>query len=407
MKTVLTLFLLLWGMTSQPATLDMAPFQAEQLATAIEEVRQQQNESQETEPPFPIDQNIGTADWVKADPQKNTAPTVRGIFSTANSADLRLDSMIELINSTDLNAIVIDVKEDFGHVTFETGNPEIEKWGTTKKIIRDIDTVIQKLEENDIYPIARIVVFKDTTLANMHPEYSFLNENGSVWHNSKDTPEAFVNPYRKEVWEYNVEVAKAAIEAGFKEIQFDYVRFPEGFEHRAETLTYTRDPERSRAEAVADFVKYAREQLNPTGARISVDIFGYAASVDQAEGIGQDFNMISQYVDVICPMVYPSHYSTGWFGSRVPDLAPYTTIFGSMMDTQKKLEQIKDKKPVIRAWLQDFTASWLDEYIPYGKKEVEEQIRGMYDAGVYEFLLWNSSNVYTEGVDYTLGRTDS
>lgn len=158
----------------------------------------------------------------------------------------------------------------------------------------------------------------------------------------QNPPDSFVNPYNKEVWDYNIAVAKEAVKAGFKEIQFDYVRFPEGFEKRADTLKYTKD-ERPRIDAVASFVKYAKEQLQPLGVRVSVDIFGYAASVPAAEGIGQDFEKISQNVDVISPMIYPSHYSTGWFGAKVPDAAPYVTINGASKDTTKKLEAI-DKK---------------------------------------------------------------
>src|SRR5690606_6110941 len=237
-----------------------------------------------------------------------------------------------------LNSIVIDVKEDKGQITYRmnTDHPAISEHGTVNPIIRDIDSVMAKLKEHDIYPIARIVVFKDTELALKKPELSFLKPDGSVWTNREGA--AFVNPYRKEVWEYNVEVAKEAVKAGFKEIQFDYVRFPEGFELRADELKYTTD-ERSRIDIVADFVKYAREQLHPTGARISVDIFGYASSVPAAEGIGQDFNKISTYVDVISPMVYPSHYTTGWFGAKVPDAAPYQTIDGAMKDTHEKLAE--------------------------------------------------------------------
>jgi len=205
----------------------------------------------------------------------------------------------------------------------------------------------------------------------------------------------------KEVWDYNIRIAKEAAALGFREIQFDYVRFPEGFENKADVLTYTKD-ERSRVDVVADFVKYAREELNPLGVRVSVDIFGYAASVPAAEGIGQDFNKISTYVDVISPMVYPSHYSTGWFNQKHPDTAPYEVVYGAMMDTHKKLEEIAEVKPIIRPWIQDFTARWLDVYIPYGVKEVEAQIRALQDAGIEEFLLWNSGNVYTEGVNYDL-----
>ncbi|KHF37378.1 hypothetical protein CM49_00397 [Paenibacillus sp. P1XP2] len=130
-------------------------------------------------------------------------------------------------------------------------------------------------------------------------------------------------------------------------------------------------------ETVADFVQYARNQLSPMGVRVSVDIFGYAASVPAAEGIGQDFNKISANVDVISPMVYPSHYTQGWFGAKDPDKEPYRTIKGSMVDTFKKLEPLKDRQPIVRPWIQDFTASWLGSghYVKYGKTQVEEQIR--------------------------------
>jgi len=147
-------------------------------------------------------------------------------------------------------------------------------------------------------------------------------------------------------------------------------------------------------------VKYAREQLTPLGVRVSVDIFGYAASVPAAEGIGQDFVKISQNVDVISPMIYPSHYSAGWYGVKVPDAAPYVTISGAIKDTHKKLEASGELKPVIRPWIQDFTASWVKGYIKYGKREIEEQIRALKDNGVDEFLLWNAVNTYTPNVDY-------
>jgi hypothetical protein len=337
----------------------------------------------------------------KKDPQKD-APVVKGIYVTAHSADgARMEKLVKLMDDTALNAMVIDVKDDWGYVTWNTGNPELEAMGTTNKIIADMPKLMNTLNEHKIYPIARIVVFKDTVLAKKKPELSFVNPDGTLWGNTKNPPDSFVNPYNKEVWDYNVAVAKEAVKAGFKEIQFDYVRFPEGFEKRADILKYTKD-ERSRIDAVAQFVKYAREQIEPLGARVSVDIFGYAASVPAAEGIGQDFVKISENVDVISPMVYPSHYSEGWFGSKVPDAAPFATINGSMIDTNKKLAPIETSglKPVIRPWIQDFTASWVKGYIKYGKHEIEEQIRGLETNGIHEFLLWNANNNYTADVNY-------
>lgn len=388
MEIILALLMLIMGNTGAAQDLDM-----DYLLAAAAELK-----ASETEVVL-VDENPGTDDWIKRDPQADEAPVIRGIFATAHSAGgANLSRLLQLIDDTDLNAMVIDVKDDHGYITYETGNPELEAYGTTRRIIRDMDTLMETLEQHEVYPIARIVVFKDTVMAGEKPEWSFL-ENGNVWINNRR--EAFVNPYVKEVWDYNIEVAKEAAKAGFKEIQFDYVRFPEGFETRADRLQYTSLEDQSREEIVTEFVKYAREQLNPLGVRVSVDIFGYAASAP-ASGIGQDFNGISKYVDVISPMIYPSHYGPGWFGSPVPDAAPYTTIYGANIDTHKKLEEIDEYKPIIRPWIQDFTASWIPGYIPYGKEEVEAQIRALKDTGVDEFLLWNASNVYTKDVNYIL-----
>ncbi|MEC0329765.1 putative glycoside hydrolase [Paenibacillus macerans] len=328
------------------------------------------------------------------------APKVKGIYVTAYSAGgSRMNELVDLVDKTELNAMVIDIKDDSGYITYKTENPELNKLGKAQPFIRDIGALMERLEKHDIYPIARIVVFKDTILAKKHPEYSFVQKDGSVWSNGGG--DSFVNPYSKEVWDYNIEIAKEAAKLGFKEIQFDYVRFPEGFEKRADSLNYEKS-EMSRVDAVSSFVKYAKEQLEPLGIRVSVDIFGYAASVPAAEGIGQDFVKISDQVNIICPMIYPSHYSTGWFNTKDPDKAPYQTIKGAIKDTQDKLAPLGEEQPIVRPWIQDFTASWLGKghYIKYGKHEVEEQIRALRDMNVDEYLLWNASNRYTEGVSY-------
>lgn len=327
------------------------------------------------------------------------APKVKGIYVTAYSAGgSRMNQLVELVDQTELNAMVIDIKDDLGYITYMTEDPVLMELGKPQPFIRDIQALMDRLEKHDIYPIARIVVFKDTILAEKHPEYSFRKQDGSVWSNNNG--DKFVNPYSTEVRDYNIALAKEAAKLGFKEIQFDYVRFPEGFEKRADSLKYTTD-NTSRVDAVSEFVKAAKEELEPLGVRISVDIFGYAASVPAAEGIGQDFVKISDHVDVICPMIYPSHYTTGWFGAKVPDKAPYQTIKGAVQDTQTKLEELAEK-PIIRPWIQDFTASWLGKgnYVKYGKHEVEEQIRALKEMQVDEFLLWNAANRYTPGVSY-------
>ncbi|MCP1309442.1 putative glycoside hydrolase [Paenibacillus tyrfis] len=391
MELLLAAFLMAWGGVSA----DHPDATFEQVAQAS--IDSKTAVAQQPSPDGNLFDRLTPVD--KKDPQKD-APKVKGIYVTAHSAGgSRMNTLLKLMDETELNSMVIDLKDDWGYITYDTGNPELNAMETTQKIITDMPKLMSMLQEHQVYPIARIVVFKDTILAKKRPDLSFVNPDGSVWGNGKNPPDSFVNPYKKEVWDYNIAIAKEAAKAGFKEIQFDYVRFPEGFEKRADSLKYDKD-ERSRIEAVAEFVKYAREQLTPLGVRVSVDIFGYAASVPAAEGIGQDFQKISQNVDVICPMIYPSHYSNGWFGAKVPDAAPYVTINGAMKDTAKKLDPLQSLKPVVRPWIQDFTATWVPGHVRYGKKEIEEQVRALKDNGTEEFLLWNAVNTYTPDVDY-------
>lgn len=298
---------------------------------------------------------------------------VRGIYVTGNSAGgSRFDTLVDLVDNTDLNAMVIDIKEDHGHLTFkpEEGSP-FEDIG--QNYVNDPEQLMKTLEEKEIYPIARIVVFKDTTLAKAKPELSFT-KGGDVWVNNRG--EAFVNPFLKEVWDYNVDIAKMAAELGFKEIQFDYVRFPEGFENLDEDLTYglgdyadsDRDNIQNRVEAVTDFVKYAREELSYYDVDVSVDIFGYAATISEAPGIGQNFSRISENVDVISSMIYPSHW-TSYFGIELPDKEPYRLVTEYAKVENELLGQLEDP-PVSRPWIQDFDAPWLysGEVFRYGKQ---------------------------------------
>ncbi|WKA53726.1 putative glycoside hydrolase [Planococcus shixiaomingii] len=333
---------------------------------------------------------------------------VRGIFVTAHSAGgERFNSLVELVDSTELNAMVIDVKEDLGHLTYvpEKGS-DLAKLDIGQPLMKDPRKVLEVMEEKEIYPIARVVVFKDSVLAKERPDLSFV-DGDSVWKNGRG--ESFVNPFLKEVWDYNVQIAIEAAKLGFKEIQFDYVRFPEGFENRADTLEYSMgdykdsklDPVQRRVEAVTDFVAYAREQLKPYDVQVSVDIFGYSATLPEAPGIGQNFSKISENVDVISSMIYPSHW-TSYFGIAKPDLEPYKLVSEYAKVENKKLGELKSP-PVSRPWLQDFTASYLGSgnYMKYGKAEVEAQIKALNDYGIEEYLLWNAGNTYSKDVDYT------
>ncbi|WP_243385713.1 putative glycoside hydrolase [Bacillus kexueae] len=331
---------------------------------------------------------------------------VRGIYVTGHSAGgSRFNDLLTLVDQTDLNAMVIDIKDDYGHVTYQ---PDLSSpyYDVSQPYIKDPKALLSTLEEKQIYPIARVVVFKDTVLANKKPEWSFT-QNGGVWKNGRG--DSFVNPFLEEVWEYNTNIAIEAAKLGFQEIQFDYVRFPEGFEKRDEILQYSMgkyedldlDNVQKRVEAVTDFVAYAKEKLKPYGVKVSVDIFGYTATLPEAPGIGQNFSKISEHVDVISSMIYPSHW-TSYFGIAKPDLHPYELVTEYAKVEKQKLNEL-ETPPISRPWIQDFTASWLGNgnYKRYGKAEVEAQIKALNDQGINEFLIWNAGNTYTKNVDYT------
>ncbi|TCK90582.1 hypothetical protein EDC19_2351 [Natranaerovirga hydrolytica] len=325
---------------------------------------------------------------------------VKGIFSTAHSINnpTKLEELIDLANETEINSFVIDVKDDDGFVTYRMDNPLVQEIGSARNIIRDIEGVMDKLYDNDIFPIARIVVFKDNYLAKNVPEYAIKNKDGSLWYYKNV---AWVNPYNRDSWEYILEVAKEAAKVGFKEIQFDYIRFEATSTLNNADLGPDAD-ELSRTAVIADFLDYANEALEPYNVIVSADVFGIVyLSQHDANNLGQDYVKMSERVDVISPMVYPSHYGFGFYGTprdKHSDWFPYEIIYGSMVNSNEAIEKIEDesKRPIVRPWLQAFTASYLRDpnYRVYRGEEIREQIQGTYDAGLEEWILWNAGTNY-------------
>lgn len=331
---------------------------------------------------------------------------VRGIYVTGPSAGgQKMSELTNLVETTDLNAMVIDIKEDHGNITFkpDEDSPFAE---IAEPYIDDPRKMLEELEAKGIYPIARVVVFKDTLLAEKRPDLSYT-QNGEVWVNGRG--EAFVNPFMKEVWEYNLDIAKMAAEFGFEEIQFDYVRFPEGFGNRDDILTYNQgeyedlemEDVQKRVKAVTDFVAFAKEEMSTYDVDVSVDIFGYSATITEAPNIGQNFSKISSHVDVISSMIYPSHWGP-YFGISKPDAEPYRLISEYAKVENEVLSKLENS-PTSRPWIQDFEAPWLysGPTKQYGKAEVEAQIRALNENGINEYLIWNAVNSYSPNVDYT------
>lgn len=327
----------------------------------------------------------------------NPRVEARGIYLTKYSASNdRLDKLIEMSKRTKINTFVIDVKDDNGHMLFKTEaaekySPEANNYITVK----DIAALMKKLKENNIYAVARIVSFKDPTYTKQHPERAiiykdsgkpFTNSDGLIW----------ASAYDRELWAYNLEVSKEAAEAGFNEIQFDYVRFPASNGGRLDkVLDYRNTTEESKPQAIQDYLKYAREQLSPLNVYISADIYGLVGSVADDMSLGQYWEAVSNVVDYVCPMMYPSHYANGTYGLSVPDAFPYETIYHSTKDSVARNKNIETPAG-IRPWIQDFTAPWVKGHIKYSDKQVEEQIKALEKNGVKEYLLWNAGNRYSE-----------
>lgn len=330
------------------------------------------------------------------DPSPPSLPkpeAVRGIYITGPVAgDSYLDTLITLIDETELNAVVIDVKNDEGRLTYRPGPDTAVEIGACVGYIQDLPGLVAKLKDHQIYTIARIAAFKDPVLAKARPELALRYKNGSPV--AEGGGPAWVNPYEPQVWSYLEEIALDAAEAGFDEVQFDYVRFPTG--RSMDQVDYGPSAgDRSKSDAIAGFLESAAASLHAQQVLVSADVFGTVIdSSTDAQLIGQDYLRLAEIVDCICPMVYPSHYASGAFGLEVPDAAPYDTVLGALRRSGTALSQA-EKEVRVRAWLQDFTATWVPGHLDYGAEELRAQINAVYSAGYTDWLLWNGKNQYT------------
>jgi hypothetical protein len=313
-------------------------------------------------------------------------PKVKGIHvSIWVAADKSFfNEMVDLLNATELNGMEIDVKDESGRIAYASEVPlamEIGSPLTAGGV--DIDRIMDKCWYYDIYPIARVVCFKDPILAAKRPDLAVRNSGGGLWGSGK-----WLDPYNKEVWDYLLAVCMEAARKGFKEIQLDYVRFPSDGD--TTTAVYPAYDGRDKKEVIADFLEYMRAGLKPLGVVFSADVFGLTASHQGEMGIGQDVPLMARYLDYLCPMVYPSHYNTGEYGIGDPEANPHDTVFASLKDFQSKLEGTNCK---LRPWLQDFSLR-----LQYGAAQVQAQINACYELGIDEWLLWDPHCTYTEGV---------
>lgn len=344
-------------------------------------------------------------------------PKVKGIFVTGPMAGTdHMEDLIDMVDRTELNTIVMDIKNDEGRVVYKMKIPAVEEVGAGIRYVQDMEALIDKCKEKDIYLIARIVAFKDPFLAEAKPEWCIHNPDGSIFRDKNNL--AWLNPYNHEVWEYLLEIAQEALRIGFDEVQFDYIRF--STDSRMENVDFSQE-EKDREGIITEFVQYASDRIHEMGGAVSADVYGMVidSEVDQ-KIVGQNYVEMSKYLDYISPMIYPSHYGPYNYNIPVPDAEPYqlvltalqsskqvlagvlnTTVSGN--ETQKytteelaALRPMEDIRAQVRPWLQDFTATWVKGHITYEADEIRDQIQAVYDAGYEEWILWNASNQYTE-----------
>jgi hypothetical protein len=313
---------------------------------------------------------------------------VKAIYLTHLTAadDKRFGELLALVKRTELNAMVIDVKGESGHIFYDSKVPLAREIGAVDPAY-DVRKRLRQLREANVYAIARQVIMEDTTLATARPEWAIRNKaTGQPWKDVNGI--GWLNPFRVEVWDYNIAIAREVAELGFDEVQFDYIRFPS--DGRLDQIDYGRPhTEEARTAAIAGLLTKARTALAPAGVYFSADIFGLTTVAEDDMGIGQSIETIADAVDYLCPMVYPSHYARGSFGHPNPAAKPYEVVAQSLAAAKPRLGEGRAK---LRPWLQDF-----DLYgTPYTPEMVRAQIKAAEEQQTSGWLIWNAGNRYQE-----------
>ncbi len=301
-----------------------------------------------------------------------------------------VERLIQLIDDTELNALVVDIKQD---TVYYDSQVAFFRDAETVQPLYDVNDVLKQLKDRNIYAIARMVVFQDPLVAYARPDLAVIDEvTGDLWRNYDGV--GWVNAFNEELWQANVDLALEAAQLGFDEIQYDYVRFPSDGD--LTTADFGREyTAEARQAAITGFLQLTHDTLAPKGIKLGADIFGYTAFVDDEQGIGQNFAEIVPLVDYVCMMIYPSHFSEGNIKSAPghPNDYPYETILESLQIAEAKVPGSALK---FRPWLQDFSMP-LEGYRDYGAAEVRAQIDAAEDFGASGWMLWNPSNEYQEG----------
>lgn len=317
-----------------------------------------------------------------------TPQVVRGIYMTswvAGTKDWRAE-LVDFIDKSELNSVVIDVKDYTGRVSFEVADEKLKSLEYSEKRIPDIKEFIGELHQKNIYAVARISVFQDPHLAKKRPDLAVKRKSGALWKDRKGL--SWVDPGASEVWDITVRIGREAEKAGFDELNFDYIRFPSDGDMK--DIIFPISKNRNKVEVMSEFFAYLDRELENLKVPISADIFGMTTVNPDDLNIGQHFESLAPYFDYLSPMVYPSHYPPGFQNLENPAAKPYEVINFSMSRAVERLLKATSTPSKLRPWLQDF-----DLGAAYDARMVRLEKQAVYDAGLSSWLSWDPSNKYT------------
>lgn len=360
---------------------------------AISETTVVENEVDKTE----IKENLITGQQLSLPPENasiavthiSTPESVKAIYMSqcvAGTPSFRA-KLVELIDTTELNSVVIDIRDYSGKIGFPTNNPELAHMVSDTCGARDMRAFIKSLHDKNIYVIGRITVFQNPVYATLHPEQAVQSALGGVWRDDKGLP--FVDVGAKDYWDNVITLAKEAyLEVGFDELNFDYIRYPS--DGPMSEAVYTWSGIRPKAEVLEEFFSYLHDGIKSLNVATSADLFGMVATNYDDLSIGQVLERALPYFDYISPMVYPSHYPPNWGGFSNPAARPYEVVHIAMKQAAARTKALGMDPQKIRPWLQDFNMG-----ATYTAELVRAQIEATYDAGLTSWYLWDAGNTYT------------
>lgn len=325
-----------------------------------------------------------------------TPEPARVIYMTACVAatpSLR-EKLVKLAKETEINSIIIDIKDYTGTISFSSDNPALKGVSGKGCAVPDMREFLEHLHDNNIYVIGRITVFQDPYYAKLRPDLAIKKtDKVSVWKDYKGL--SFIDAGAKDFWDYIVAISKESYNLGFDELNFDYIRFPSDGNMKDIYYPFSEervvaDPDLGKAKVLRGFFSYLSRALRESGAVLSADLFGMAATNKDDLNIGQILEYAEPYFDYLNPMVYPSHYPKGFNGYKNVNAHPYDIVKFSMDRASERLLAASSSPSKLRPWLQDF-----DYPVEYTPAMVRAQKQAVYDAGLSSWMLWSPSNRYT------------